>query len=77
MGWADFTRRQYARRAMRYVSDLMDREWGLISPSLPRAKRLRKARSSDLREYVAIHRHDGLQVADDAQGFRLLQLRGS
>ncbi|KAB1121402.1 hypothetical protein F4V90_25035 [Neorhizobium galegae] len=26
--------RRYARRAMRYASDLTDREWGLISPCL-------------------------------------------
>ncbi len=30
MGWTDFTRRQYARRARRYASDLTEREWELI-----------------------------------------------
>ncbi|MHC2567690.1 transposase [Rhizobium leguminosarum] len=52
MGWTDFTRRQYARRAMRYASDLTDREWGLISPCLPEPRRLGRPRSTDLREVV-------------------------
>jgi transposase len=52
MGWTDFTRRQYARRARRYASDLTDLEWGLISPCLPRPRRLGRPRSTDLREVV-------------------------
>jgi len=52
MGWTDFTRRQYARRASRYASDLTDREWGLISPFLPGPRRLGRPRSTDLREVV-------------------------
>ena len=52
MGWTDFTRRQYARRASRYASDLTDREWGLISPCLPGPRRLGRPRSTDLREVV-------------------------
>ena len=52
MGWTDFTRRQYARRAIRYASDLTDREWGLISPCLPGPRRLGRPRSTDLREVV-------------------------
>ena len=52
MGWTDFTRRQYARRAVRYASDLKDREWGLISPCLPGPRRLGRPRSTDLREVV-------------------------
>lgn len=52
MGWTDFTRRQYARRARRYASDLTDREWGLISPCLPGPRRLGRPRSTDLREVV-------------------------
>ncbi|CDN51749.1 Transposase (plasmid) [Neorhizobium galegae bv. orientalis str. HAMBI 540] len=52
MGWTDFTRRQYARRAMRYASDLTDREWGLIAPCLSGPRRLGRPRSTDLREVV-------------------------
>ncbi len=52
MGWTDFTRRQYARRTVRYASDLTDREWGLISPCLPGPRRLGRPRSTDLREVV-------------------------
>ena len=52
MGWTDFTRRQYARRASRYASDLTDREWGLISPYLPGPRRLGRPRCTDLREVV-------------------------
>jgi len=52
MGWTDFTRRQYARRASRYASDLTDREWGLISPYLPGPRRLGRPRSTDLREVM-------------------------
>ncbi len=52
MGWTDFTRRQYARRAMRYASDLTDEEWGLISPCLPEPRRLGRPRKTDLREVV-------------------------
>ncbi|WP_272951645.1 IS5 family transposase [Sinorhizobium meliloti] len=52
MGWTDFTRRQYARRASRYASDLTEREWGLISPCLPAPRRLGRPRSTDPREVV-------------------------
>ena len=52
MGWTDFTRRQYARRASRYASDLTDREWGLISAYLPGPRRLGRPRCTDLREVV-------------------------
>lgn len=52
MGWTDLTRRQYARRARRYASDLTDREWGLISPCLPGPRRFGRPRSTGLREVV-------------------------
>jgi len=52
MCWTDFTRRQYARRASRYASDLTNREWGLISPLLPGPRRLGRPRRPDLREVV-------------------------
>ena len=39
MPWNDTARRDYARRAPRYASDLTDREWALIAPFLPPPRR--------------------------------------
>lgn len=52
MAWTDFTRRQYARRAQRYASDLTDREWSLIAPFMPPPRRLGRPRKTDMREVV-------------------------
>ncbi|MFQ6163769.1 transposase [Sinorhizobium meliloti] len=52
MAWTDFTRPQYARRALRYASDLTDREWSLIAPFMPPPRRLGRPRKTDMREVV-------------------------
>lgn len=52
MPWTETARRDYARRGMRYSSDLSDREWALISPFLPDARRLGRPRTTNLREVV-------------------------
>jgi transposase len=52
MGWDDTARRDYARRAARYASDLTDREWALIAPLLPPPRLIGRSRSTDLREVV-------------------------
>lgn len=52
MPWTETARRDYARRGMRYSSDLSDREWALISPFLPEARRLGRPRTTNLREVV-------------------------
>jgi transposase len=52
MPWTETARREYARRATRYSSDLMDREWRLIEPFLPPRKPLGRPRTADLREVV-------------------------
>ena len=50
--WTEITRRQYERSGLRYASDLTDEEWNLIMPKLPPAKRLGRARPTDLREVL-------------------------
>jgi transposase len=52
MPWDDTVRRDYARRAPRYASDLTDREWALIAPLLPPRRLIGRPRSTDLREVV-------------------------
>ena len=39
MPWNDTARREHRRDSQRYPSDLTAREWALISPMLPAAKR--------------------------------------
>ena len=36
MAWSRTTRDQHKREAMRFESDLIDAEWGLIEPLIPR-----------------------------------------
>jgi transposase len=52
MPWTETARREYARRGLRYSSDLSDREWVLISPFLPAPSPLGRPRTTDLREVV-------------------------
>ncbi len=50
MPWTDSARRQYARTATRYTTDLTDAELALIAPHLPAPSRLGRPRKVDLRE---------------------------
>ncbi len=52
MPWTEAARREHDRRRPRYASDLSDREWALIAPLLPPARRLGRPRKTDLREVV-------------------------
>jgi transposase len=52
MSWDDTARREHARRARRYASDLTDREWVLIAPFLPSPLPIGRPRTTDLREVV-------------------------
>ncbi|WP_159587299.1 IS5 family transposase [Chelativorans xinjiangense] len=52
MPWTDITRRDYAREAARYASDLREEEWALIAPLLPGAKPVGRPRAANLREVV-------------------------
>jgi len=49
MVWTEITRPEYARRSLRYASDMTDEEWGLIAPFMPRPKRTGRPRETDLR----------------------------
>jgi transposase len=50
MPWTEAARREYRRTAERYASDLTDREWSLIAPHMPSAKRVGRPRTTNLRE---------------------------
>ena len=52
MPWDDTARRDHARRALRYASDLTDREWALVAPFLPPRRRQGRPRTADLREVM-------------------------
>jgi transposase len=52
MPWTDITRRDYARKAARYASDLSEGEWTLIAPLLPGPKPVGRPRVANLREVV-------------------------
>ncbi len=52
MAWTETTRQHYVRKSSRYASDLTDREWGLIVPFMPEARRLGRPHTTSLREVV-------------------------
>ena len=52
MPWTETTRPQYRRDELRYASDLRDKEWDLISPFMPAARRLGRPHTADLRNVV-------------------------
>ncbi len=52
MPWDDTARVDHGRDSARYPGDLTDREWALIAPLLPGAKRGGRPRSTDLRAVV-------------------------
>lgn len=52
MPWNDTARVEHRRDTARYPSDLTDREWALIAPLLPAAKRGGRPRTTDLRAVV-------------------------
>lgn len=52
MCWTETTRRDYRRDGLRYASDTTDAEWALIGSFLPRARRLGRPRTVDLRAVV-------------------------
>ena len=52
MPWNDTARVEHRRTADRYPSDLMEREWALIAPLLPPARRGGRPRTTDLRSVV-------------------------
>src|SRR3954468_5763878 len=52
MPWTASARRQYARPAARYATDLTDAEFALLAPHLPAPSRLGRPREVDLREVL-------------------------
>ena len=52
MAWTETTRRQYDREGAGYASDVRDAEWRLIAPFMPKARRLGRKRTTDLRVVV-------------------------
>ncbi|MDX6750886.1 transposase, partial [Geminicoccaceae bacterium 1502E] len=52
MPWTETARRDYARRSVRYATDLTDREWRLIEAFMPPARRVGRPRTTDLREVM-------------------------
>ena len=52
MPWNDTARDQHNRDRLRYPSDLTDREWALIAPMLPAAKRGGRLCTTNLRDIV-------------------------
>ena len=52
MPWTNSARREYARTATRYTTDLTDAEFALIAPHLPAPSRLGRPRKVDLREVL-------------------------
>src|SRR3954466_11246951 len=52
MPWTASARRQYARPAARYATDLTDAEYALLAPHLPAPSRLGRPREVDLREVL-------------------------
>ena len=52
MPWRETAREEYRRESGRYASDMTDREWALIEPFMPPARRHGRPRTTDLREVV-------------------------
>lgn len=52
MTWTGTARREHSREGLRYPSDMTDREWLLMAPFIPPAKRGGRRRSTDMREAV-------------------------
>ncbi len=52
MPWTASARRQYARPAARYATDLTDAAFALVAPHLPAPRRLGRPREVDLREVL-------------------------
>jgi putative transposase len=47
--WTDITRAKYARKGLRYSSDLTDGEWSVLEPHLPVRSKVGRPRKHDMR----------------------------
>ena len=52
MTWTAIARAEHNRDRLRFPSDLTDREWALIAPMVPAAKRGGRPRTTDMRDVV-------------------------
>lgn len=52
MTWTSIARAEHNRDRLRFPSDLTDREWALIAPLIPPAKRGGRPRTTDMRDVV-------------------------
>lgn len=52
MAWTGIARQEHSRKGLRYSSDMTDREWQLVAPFIPPAKRGGRQRTTDMREVV-------------------------
>jgi putative transposase len=52
MTWTAIARAEHNRDELRFPSDLTDREWALIAPLIPPARRGGRPRSTDMRDVV-------------------------
>jgi putative transposase len=52
MTWTAIARAKHNRDRLRFPSDLTDREWALIAPMVPAAKRGGRPRTTDMRDVV-------------------------
>jgi len=50
--WTADNRKLYERKGLRYPSDLTDKEWALVEPHIPPARRGGRRRTTDMREVV-------------------------
>jgi hypothetical protein len=50
MLWTETAYWEYARASMLYASDLNERKWELVAPSLPPSKSIGRPRATELRE---------------------------
>ncbi|WOE73812.1 IS5 family transposase [Alterisphingorhabdus coralli] len=52
MAWTGIARAEHSREGLRYPSDMTDREWMLLEPFIPPARRGGRPRTADMREVV-------------------------
>jgi regulator of protease activity HflC (stomatin/prohibitin superfamily) len=72
MSWDDTARNQHSRCGDRYPSDLTDREWALIAPLLPPAKRGGRPRTTKLRAVTNAKLVDTRWTVHDVAGQEVL-----
>jgi len=52
MAWTDIARAEHNRDRLRFPSDLTDREWAIVEPMIPGARRGGRPRTTDMRDVM-------------------------